>query len=264
MQMTVSPTHRCLKYLVELRECDAAWNQQTTPDQWLDFEHLKLEFVYLNSPKFVGNHHYLPLLVFTVAVGLLLHQKHFDTHSLPAQLHFAFVTPDISCGASGIVVAIVIHARPEKALAAVASPTVDVESRNGNDHMKTCLTSLLAGVLFVASISMPAAAQQTNAEPILMDKVKAKIAKIGVGEKAKATVFLKDGTKIKGYIGQAGSDDFVLRDRKTDAPTTIRYSEVAKVDNNRGHSTARNLGLGIGIGAGAFLAILLIAIAHLD
>lgn len=130
--------------------------------------------------------------------------------------------------------------------------------------MKTYLTSLLAGVLFVASIAMPAAAQQTNAESILMDKVKAKIAKLGVGEKAKATVFLKDGTKIKGYIGQAGSDDFVLRDRKTDAPTTIRYSEVAKVDNNRGHSTARNLGLGIGIGAGAFLAILLIAIAHLD
>lgn len=130
--------------------------------------------------------------------------------------------------------------------------------------MKTCLTSLLAGVLFVASISMPAAAQQSNAEPILVDKVKAKIAKLGVGEKAKATVFLKDGTKIKGYIGQAGSDDFVLRDRKTDAPTTIRYSEVAKVDNNRGHSTARNLGIGIGIGAGAFLAILLISIAHLD
>ena len=55
-----------------------------------------------------------------------------------------------------------------------------------------------------------------------------------------------------------------LRDRKTDAPTTIRYGDVAKVESNKGHSTARNLGIGIGIGAGAFLAILLIAIAHLD
>ena len=95
-------------------------------------------------------------------------------------------------------------------------------------------------------------------------KVKAKVAKIGVGEKAKATVFLKDGTKIKGYIGQAGSDDFVLRDRKTDAPTTISYADVAKVDSNRGHSTARNLAIGIGIGAGALLAIIFITIAHLD
>jgi hypothetical protein len=111
---------------------------------------------------------------------------------------------------------------------------------------------------------MPVAAQQNNSTPATVEKVKAKVAKIGVGEKAKATVILKDGTKKKGYIGQAGGDDFVLRDRKTDSPTTINYSDVAKVESNRGHSTARNLGLGIGIGAGAFLAILLISIAHLD
>ena len=77
-------------------------------------------------------------------------------------------------------------------------------------------------------------------------------------------MILKDGTKIKGHIGQARSDDFVLRDRKTDSQTTISYSDVSKVESNKGHSTARNLGIGIGIGAGAFLGILLIAIAHLD
>jgi hypothetical protein len=130
--------------------------------------------------------------------------------------------------------------------------------------MRTYLVSLLASVIFITGISMPVAAQQNNSTPATVEKVKAKVAKIGVGEKAKATVILKDGTKKKGYIGQAGGDDFVLRDRKTDSPTTISYSDVAKVESNRGHSTARNLGLGIGIGAGAFLAILLISIAHLD
>ena len=130
--------------------------------------------------------------------------------------------------------------------------------------MRTYLSCLLASVLFVASISVPVVAQQSNSEGTTLDKVKAKVAKLGTGEKAKATVILKDRTKIKGYIGQAGNDDFVLRDRKTDSPTTIRYSDVSKVESNKGHSTARNLGLGIGIGAGAFLAILLIAIAHLD
>jgi len=119
-------------------------------------------------------------------------------------------------------------------------------------------------MLFVASSSMPVAAQQSNSQGTPLDSVRAKVAKLGVGEKAKATVILKDGTKKKGYIAQAGSDDFVLRDRKTDAPTAIRYSDVTKVESNKGHSTARNLALGIGIGAGAFLAILLIAIAHLD
>lgn len=119
-------------------------------------------------------------------------------------------------------------------------------------------------MLLVARISMPVAAQQKNSEGTTLDKVKAKVAKLGTGEKAKATVILKNGTKIKGYIGQAGNDDFVLRDRKTDAPTTISYSDVSKVESNKGHSTARNLGIGIGIGAGAFLAILLVAIASLD
>jgi len=131
-------------------------------------------------------------------------------------------------------------------------------------RMRTYLICLLAAVLFIPGISVPAAAQQSSSERATVEKVKAKVAKIGIGEKAKATVILKDGTKNKGYIGQAGSDDFVLRDRKTDSPTTIRYSDVSKVESNRGHSTARNLGLGIGIGAGAFLAILLITIAHLD
>ena len=129
--------------------------------------------------------------------------------------------------------------------------------------MRTHLTSLLASVLFVALISTPVVAQNNSAGTSL-DKVKAKVAKIGVGEKAKATVFLKDGTKKKGYIGQAGDNNFVIRDRKTDAPTTINYSDVTKVESNRGHSTARNLAIGIGIGAGAFLAILLVAIASLD
>jgi len=116
--------------------------------------------------------------------------------------------------------------------------------------------------LLVISISKPLMAQQSNGASV--DKVKAKVAKLGVGEKAKATVILKDGTKKKGYIGQAGNDDFVVRDRKTDSPITVRYSDVAKVESNKGHSTARNLAIGIGIGAGAFLAILAIAIASLD
>jgi hypothetical protein len=127
--------------------------------------------------------------------------------------------------------------------------------------MKTYLTCLLASALLLATISLPAAAQ-ANAQTV--EAIKIKIAKLGVGEKAKAKVTLKDGTKSKGYIAQAGDDEFVLRDRKTDAPTTIRYTEVARVESNKGHSTARNLAIGIGIGAGAFLAIVLISIAHLD
>jgi hypothetical protein len=130
--------------------------------------------------------------------------------------------------------------------------------------MRTYLTCLLAGVLFVASFSLPVVAQQSNAIRPAVEDVKAKVAKLGVGEKARATVILKNGTKKKGYIAQAGADDFVIRDRKTDSPTTISYTDVAKVESNKGHSTARNLAIGIGIGAGAFLAILALTISALD
>lgn len=130
--------------------------------------------------------------------------------------------------------------------------------------MKPYLTCLLVSLLLLATISQTVVAQQGDMQATTVEKIKSKVAKLGVGEKAKATVILKDGTKTKGYIAQAGNDDFVLRDRKTDAPTTIRYSDVAKVDSNRGHSTARNLGIGIGIGAGALVAIVFAVIAHLD
>ena len=129
--------------------------------------------------------------------------------------------------------------------------------------MKRYLTLLIASALVLAAIALPANAKQGDTQSSL-EKIKIKIAKLGVGEKAKATVFLKDGAKKKGYIAQAGDDDFVLRDRKTDAPTTIRYTDVAKVDNNRGHSTARNLGIGIAVGAGVVLTVIAVLISSLD
>jgi hypothetical protein len=130
--------------------------------------------------------------------------------------------------------------------------------------MKSYLTCLLASIILLAAVSLPVAAKQGDTPATTVEKVKIKIAKLGVGEKAKATVYRKDGTKVKGYIAQAGDDDFVLRDRKTDAATTILYTDVAKVESNRGHSTARNIGLGIAIGVGAFLAVIAITLSHLD
>lgn len=116
----------------------------------------------------------------------------------------------------------------------------------------------------LAAVIKPAATRQADPQAATIEKVKIKIAKLGVGSKAKATIRLKDGSKTKGYIAQAGDDNFVIRDRKTDAPTSIRYGDVAKVEENRGHSTARNIAIGIGIGVGALLLAIAISIAHLD
>ena len=122
-------------------------------------------------------------------------------------------------------------------------------------------SSCLLAVLFLI---LPANRVAAQTQQMTADQAKIEVAKLGLGEKARATITLKNGTKSKGYVARADENDFVIRDRKTDTPTTISYADVAKVQKDRGHSTARNLGLGIGIGAGAFLAILLITIAHLD
>jgi hypothetical protein len=141
-------------------------------------------------------------------------------------------------------------------------PSPHTESEN--HFMKKYLTYLLAGALMLAATSLPASAKQGDTQATTLEKVKIKIAKLGVGEKAKATIFLKDGGKKKGYIAQAGDDDFILRDRKTDAPATIRYEDVIKVDNNRGHSMARNLGIGVAIGVGAAILGTFLIVASLD
>jgi len=130
--------------------------------------------------------------------------------------------------------------------------------------MKTVSWLLLMVLLLVPAARTFGAGQKTDKQPPTIEQIKMQIAKLGVGEKARATITLKDGTKTKGYLYSAGDDDFVVRDRKTAAPTTIRYADVAKVQPDKGHSKARNLGLGIAIGAGALLGILLIAFSRLN
>ena len=131
--------------------------------------------------------------------------------------------------------------------------------------MKTILSCLISGLLLLGSATqLVAANQQGDNQATTAETIKVRVGKLGVGEKARATVTLKDGTKTKGYVARAGEDDFVMRDRKTDNATTIRYADVAKVESNRGHSTAKHLGIGLGIGAAITVGVLFIIIARLD
>lgn len=97
-----------------------------------------------------------------------------------------------------------------------------------------------------------------------VEQIRMKLERIGVGEKARATIRLKNGTKLKGYIYQMGASDFTLKDKKTLAPVQILYSDVERVESNKGHSKAKWIGIGVAIGVGAFLAIIGITLAHLD
>ena len=123
----------------------------------------------------------------------------------------------------------------------------------------------VALVALVALTQTPTSAlAATPGQVMAAADVRAKVDRAGIGEKAKVTVWLRDGRKIKGYVAERRDAEFVLRDRKTDAPTLVPYADVTKLDINRGHSTARNTAIGVGIGAGAVLLTLAILIATLD
>lgn len=114
--------------------------------------------------------------------------------------------------------------------------------------LKTFLSLLLTGLLMLSLNTAPVLAAQGNDDAI--EKIKVKVAQLGVGEKTRVTVKLKNGTRIKGSITQAGASDFTVRDRETGSSTTILYSDVAKLDDNRGGSALRNSLLAVGIGVG--------------
>jgi hypothetical protein len=118
------------------------------------------------------------------------------------------------------------------------------------------ISYLLTLLLILTPVAHVAAQTQTN-----FDHVKKNVAKLGVGSKARATITLNDGSKVKGYVYSAGADDFVVRDRKTDSPTTIRYADVKNVDDNRGHRNAMLAALLVGAGAAITIAVVFGSIA---
>lgn len=125
------------------------------------------------------------------------------------------------------------------------------------------LVWLMSGLLLLGpTLQTVSASQQPDAQTAAIEKVKIQIARLGVGDKARASITTKGGVKIKGYVYRAGDDDFVMRDRKTDAPTTIRYADVTKIDRSHGHSMARNILIGVGIGSAVVVIAIVAAIAR--
>ncbi len=75
------------------------------------------------------------------------------------------------------------------------------------------------------------------------EKVKAGIAKLGTGPDAKIEIKLKDGTKLKGYVTEISSDQFVIMDSKTGQPIPVLYPQVKQVKgNNLSRGTIITLG----------------------
>ena len=90
--------------------------------------------------------------------------------------------------------------------------------------------------------------QQTN-------EIKAKIAKIGTGEKSKVNLELHDKTKLKGVVSSIDIDSFTLTDQKTGSTTQIAYAQVAKV-SRQGITLGSKIAIA-GLAAGGTVLLLL-------
>jgi hypothetical protein len=116
--------------------------------------------------------------------------------------------------------------------------------------LSVALTLLLTNV---AAISAYARAQ-SDEQLRKIEKVKASIQKLGTGEAARVEIKLRDRTKVKGYIREAGDNDFVVVNAKTGVVTTVPYSQVSSLQGNN-RLTAAKVGINIAKGAAIVAAV---------
>jgi hypothetical protein len=117
--------------------------------------------------------------------------------------------------------------------------------------------TLIALLVNVAGVMTPVrAGAQVVEQTRNVEKVKENIRKLGVGEAARVEVKLLDGRKLKGYLREAGEDNFTVVDAKTGAATTATYAEVRHV-KGRNSLTAAKVGLTLAKGAAIVGAVAL-------
>ena len=103
---------------------------------------------------------------------------------------------------------------------------------------------------------------QTQNDAKSLEKIKAKIAKIGTKPNAEAVVKLKDGTKLKGNLADIKDDGFTVIDKKTKVSTAVQYAQVSKVNAVGKLPRAAVIAIGVGVAAGALLLAYILALPN--
>jgi len=102
------------------------------------------------------------------------------------------------------------------------------------------------------------AAPQNDEEARHVAKIRADVARRGVGDKATVRIKLRNKTELKGYISHAEEDSFTITDAKSKRTTTIAYRDVAEV---RGKGLSKGAKIAIAVGVGLVVAAVVVGIA---
>ena len=111
---------------------------------------------------------------------------------------------------------------------------------------KVLSLALVGFLLSVAGVRLAHAGSKEEKATRFAEKVKEGISKLGTGAEARIEVKLRDKTKLKGYVSEAGEHSFVIVDEKTGATSTVTYPQVKQVKGNN-LSTAAEIALGVGV-----------------
>ncbi|MCA1565210.1 MAG: hypothetical protein LC803_06175 [Acidobacteria bacterium] len=121
---------------------------------------------------------------------------------------------------------------------------------------KKILSSMLIALLInMFMVVMPVrAGAQVVEQTRNVERVKENVRKLGIGEAARLELKLWDGRKLKGYLREAGEDDFTVADVNTGGATTLAYAQVKGVKGSN-RSDAAQVGLTLAKGAAIVGAI---------
>jgi hypothetical protein len=115
--------------------------------------------------------------------------------------------------------------------------------------LKKCLALTLMMLVFNLGAGLVLAGAQARKDARRAAQIKGEIARRGTGHNVRVRIKLRDGTKLKGYISQAGENDFVIRDDESGTSKTVAYGDVTQV-KGKGLSTGRKILIGIGVWLG--------------
>lgn len=121
--------------------------------------------------------------------------------------------------------------------------------RELNDSFRKYISLALVGLLLNLTFYSTAMANPES-DAKFAEKVKANIAKLGVGSDAKIKVKLKDGTKLKGYVSEIKDTSFIVMNENTGTSSEVPYPQVKQVKGNN-----LSTGIRIAIAFGVLIAI---------
>ena len=120
--------------------------------------------------------------------------------------------------------------------------------------------AILFSVLLLSAAHGPSSARaQANGDARSVEKARAAVGKLGVGERARVEVTLLDRTKLKGYVSAAKDDTFTVSDEKTGATREVAYADVAAVKKRGGGMSSSTKAIIFG-GIAAGVAVTLYAV----